>query len=62
MYTKLDLNWKVLLNEKFSKQFGEKISFTIVDFPHIFSLVNFFLAALLQALYLVTQMVFFQKG
>ena len=32
-----------------------------IDIGHIFSLVNIFLSTFLQALYLVTQMVFFQK-
>ena len=32
-----------------------------MDIGHLFSLVNFFIATFLQALYLVTQKVFFQN-
>ena len=57
---KMTLNSKFLLNKKFSDQLGENFCFTIVNFPHIFSLVNFFLPALLQGLYLVTEKFFFK--
>ena len=62
MYIEINLNSKVLLNKKFSNHFGENFCFIIMGIGHLFSYVNFFLSTFLQALYLVTQMVFFQKG
>ena len=58
--SKFSLNSKILLNEKSSDHFDENFSFTIINFCHIFSLVNFFLPALLQGLYLVTKKFFFK--
>ena len=60
-YTKISLNSKLLLSKMFSDQFGENFCFTIINFPHIFSLVDFFLSTLLQPLCLVTEKFFFQK-
>ena len=60
MYIKINLNSKVLLNKKFSNQFGENFCFTIMGICHLFSLVNFFIATFLQALYLVTKKFFFK--
>ena len=59
--SKMILNSKILLNKKFSDQDGAKFGFTIMGICHLFSLINFFIATFLQALYLVTQMVFFKK-
>ena len=61
MASKITLKSKLLLNKKFSDQFGANFSFTIMGIGHLFSLVNFFIATFLQALYLVTQKVFFQN-
>ena len=61
MYPEINLNSKVLLNKKFSDQFGKNFCFIIMGICHLFSLVNFFIATFLQALYLVTQKVFFKK-
>ena len=41
--------------------FGKKISFTIIDFPNIFSLVNFFDRLTLLQFYLVTKKFFFKN-
>ena len=57
----ISINSKISLNKKFSDQFGEDFCFTNMGIGHLFSSVNFFLATLLQALYLVAQMVFFKK-
>ena len=60
-FSKINLNSKLLLNKKFSDQIGENFSFTIINFCHIFSLVNYFLYALLHGLYLVTKKFFFKN-
>ena len=57
----MNLNSKVLLNKKFSNQFGNNFYFTKAYFCHLFSFVNFFLPALLQGLYLVTEKFFFKN-
>ena len=59
--SKMKLNLKILLSKKFSDHFFENFCFIIIDFCHIFFLVNFFLSALLQPLYLVTKKFFFQN-
>ena len=61
MFAKINLIWNILLNKKFSDQFGENFCFTKMGICHLSHLVNFFLATFLQVLYLVTQMVFFQN-
>ena len=61
-FSKINLNSKLLLNKKFSDQLWADFYFIIMGISHLFPLVNFFIATFLQALYLVTQMVFFQKG
>ena len=60
--SKITVNSKLLLNKKFSDQFGANFSFTIMGICHLFSLVNFFIATFLQALYLVTKKFFFKNS
>ena len=55
IFPKMNLNSKVLLNKKFSNQFGNNFYFTKAYFCHLFSFVNFFLPALLQGLCLVNE-------
>ena len=60
MYAKMKLNWNILLNKKFSDQFGENFCFTKMGICHLFHLVNSFIATFLQPLCLVTEK-FFSK-
>ena len=60
--SKITLNSTILLSKKFSDQFGKNFCFTIINFPHIFFLVNFFLSAFLQVLCLVTEKFFFKNS
>ena len=55
-----NLKMKISLNKKLSNLYGENFCFTIIDFPHIFSLVNIFLSTFLQPLCLVTKKFFFK--
>ena len=61
-FSKIILNSKLLPSKKFSDQLGADFCFIIMGICHLFHLVNFFISTFLQPLYLVTQMVFFQKG
>ena len=55
---KLDLWTKIPFSKKSPKRSEKNFCFTICNFCHILSLVNFFLCTLLQRLYLVTQQFF----
>ena len=61
MSSKITLKSKLLLNKKFSDQFGVNFSFTIMGICHLFPLVYFFYSYLPLSTLFSNQKVFFQK-